>query len=78
MTEFKAKCKDYYSDPALAYVFMINNLSHIGYIGQKTHYMKFNDDWFTQKVEQNKMKFERIYYTPNIFCNSSFIPVKGH
>ena len=40
--------------------------------------MKFNDDWFTQKVEQNKMKFERIYYTPNIFCNSSFIPVKGH
>jgi len=52
-SELEAKSKVYYTDPALAYVFMINNLT---YIGQKMHDMKFDDYWFgqnTAKVEQN-------------------------
>ncbi|ESW14148.1 hypothetical protein PHAVU_008G257000 [Phaseolus vulgaris] len=34
----------------LAYVFRINKLSHIG---KKRHDLKFDHDWFRQKVEQN-------------------------
>jgi len=52
-SELEVKSKDYYADPALGYVFMINNLS---YIEQKTLDLKFDDDWFRQnraKVEQN-------------------------
>jgi len=52
-SELETKSKDYYADPALGYVFMINNLS---YIEQKTLDLKFDDDWFRQnraKVEQN-------------------------
>ncbi|KAL9316549.1 hypothetical protein ACSQ67_017550 [Phaseolus vulgaris] len=52
-SELEAKSKVYYTDPALAYVFMINNLSHIG---QKRLDLKFYHDWFTQntaKLEEN-------------------------
>jgi len=52
-SELEAKSKVYYTDPALAYVFMINNLSHIG---QKMPDFKFDHDWFgqnTAKVKQN-------------------------
>ncbi|KAG2391526.1 Exocyst complex component [Vigna angularis] len=51
-SELEVKSKDYYADPALGYIFMINNLS---YIEQKTRDLKFHDDWFRQntaKVEQ--------------------------
>jgi len=52
-SELEAKSKNYYADPALGSVFMINNLS---YIAQKTHDLKLDDDWFRQnttKVEHN-------------------------
>ncbi|KAL9316544.1 hypothetical protein ACSQ67_017545 [Phaseolus vulgaris] len=52
-SELEAKCKVYYTDPALAYVFKINNLSHIG---KRMPDFKFNYDWFgqnTAKVEEN-------------------------
>jgi len=52
-SELEVKSKEYYADPALGYVFMINNLT---YIQQKAHDLKFDDDWFrqnTMKVEQN-------------------------
>ncbi|KAK8467117.1 hypothetical protein PHAVU_008G257066 [Phaseolus vulgaris] len=52
-SELEAKSKVYYTDPALSYVFMINNLS---YIGQKMPDFKFDHDWFgqnTAKVKQN-------------------------
>jgi len=52
-SELEAKSKEYYSDPALGYVFMINNLT---YIQQKMHDFKFRDDWFrknTAKVEES-------------------------
>jgi len=51
-SELEVKSKDYYTDPALGYIFMINNLS---YIEQKTRDLKLDDDWFRQntaKVEQ--------------------------
>jgi len=58
-TELEIKSKDHYADPALGYVFMINNLS---YIEQKTLDLKFDDDWFRQnraKVEQNSNLYLR-------------------
>ncbi|QCE00952.1 exocyst complex component 7 [Vigna unguiculata] len=51
-SELEAKSKDYYTDPALGYIFMINNLS---YIEQKRSHLKFDNDWFprnTTKVQQ--------------------------
>jgi len=51
-SELVAKSENYYPDPALGHVFLINNLS---YIEQKTRDLKLNNDWFRQnaaKVEQ--------------------------
>ncbi|XP_047154852.1 exocyst complex component EXO70B1-like [Vigna umbellata] len=67
-SELEAKSKDFYADPALSSVFMINNLS---YIEQKTHDLQFDDDfqfdddWF----RTNKAKVEENY---NLYLRSSW------
>ncbi|XP_014489806.2 exocyst complex component EXO70B1-like isoform X1 [Vigna radiata var. radiata] len=44
-SQLESQSKDYYADPALGSVFMINNLM---YIQQEAHDLKFDDDWFRQ------------------------------
>jgi len=56
VSELEAKSTDYYTDPALGYVFMINNLN---YIAQKMHDLKFYDDWFREKVGENCILYLR-------------------
>ncbi|CAJ1970679.1 unnamed protein product [Sphenostylis stenocarpa] len=65
----EAKSRDYYTDPAMGYVFMMDNLS---YIGEKAKYVKpykdgiiFDDGWF----QQNTAKVEEYF---NLYLKSSW------
>jgi len=58
-SELEVKSKDYYADPALGFVFMLNNLN---YIAQKTKFLKMDDDWFRRnraKVQQKRNLYLR-------------------